>query len=174
MWSTVGPSWNCFLQHQSPNTIQSGPWIYTRCMSLEVPIKHHRKWTTWSIRSTDRSFSYVSKMERNKSERARSVDSLRRQFTIDLAAQLFPPPVITQSARMVSRTCKDHQQIAPSWGKKGHKSGIAYKDTISNDREKMAVYTWSSSHHIFLELGGGGLQCDLACTSQICKAVCSI
>ncbi|RCV21834.1 hypothetical protein SETIT_4G169800v2, partial [Setaria italica] len=58
MWSTVGPRWNCFLQHQSPNTIQSGPSpIYARCISLKVPIN------TAQNEPLDRSFSYASKMQ---------------------------------------------------------------------------------------------------------------
>jgi len=79
--------------------------------------------------------------ERNKSDGAGTQPGqcLRQQFIIDLAAQLFLPHVITQSARMVSKTCKDHQQIAPSWEKKGTKVGIAYEDTISNDREKIGL-----------------------------------
>ena len=59
MWSTVGPSWNCFLQHHSPNT-------QSKVVHLIDPIR--------------RSFSYASKIQlqfaRKKQEGARSLDSV--------------------------------------------------------------------------------------------------
>ena len=123
MWSTVGPSWNCFLQHQSPNT-------QSKVVHLIDPIR--------------RSFSYASKIQlqfaRKKQVRGSTQPGqcLRQQFIIDLAAQLFLLHVITQSARMVSKTCKDHQQIAFHHGeKKGTKVAQLIKDTISNDRENI-------------------------------------
>jgi len=71
----------------------------------------------------------ICNKERNKSDGAGTQPGqcLRQQFIIDLAAQLFLPHVITQSARMVSKTCKDHQQIAPSWEKKAQKWPLLIK-----------------------------------------------
>ena len=146
MQSTVGPSWNCFLQHASQP--QHNPkWsmaTYARCRSLELKSLSKPHEMNHLIDPIRRSFSYASKIQlqfaRKKQVRGSTQPGqcLRQQFIIDLAAQLFLLHVITQSARMVSKTCKDHQQIAFHHGeKKGTKVAQLIKDTISNDRENI-------------------------------------